>query len=212
MRNEQLGEAGYRAHPYVANSTLSRISSPWLNVAAFRIGTLIHSVILESQNVDYFQRIVKGHAFEYTEAEIKLALNMKLAFMRDPFCRAILAACSVEVEMYNQNTPFDGIALDTRRKYDLWNYSTCEGGDLKSTTARTHEEFLHHVDQFDYDRGRVFYALGSGAKRDVIIGISKHPPHPVFRVVMREGCPLWIRGIEKANRLAKIYHELNPPF
>lgn len=212
MKTEQLGEINYRAHPYIANSTLSKMVSPWLNARAFRLGTLIHSVILESNNVDYILGTIRGYDYEYTKEEMKLAFGMRTAFMRNEFCRSMLAACSVEVEMYHPNTPFDGIALDTKRKYDMWDYSRNEGADLKSTTARTHAEFLHHIDQFDYDRGRVFYAKGSGAKRDLIIGISKHAPHPIFPVVMREGDPLWIRGTNKANRLAKLYHEQNPPF
>jgi len=212
MSYEQLGNAGYFAHPYVSNSALSKLNSKWLNLAAFRTGTLIHSVILESKSVDYIQRIINGYDYVYTPEEIKLAQDMRRSFLSDPFCASLLKACSVEVEMYDENTWFDDIALNTKRKYDLWNYSTGWGGDLKSTTAKTYAEFLHHVDQFDYDRARVFYAKGPGAKQDVIIGISKYPPHPIFPVIMKEGDPLWTRGTLKVNHLAKMYHELNPPF
>lgn len=211
-RHTQLGEAAYRRHPFVSNSALSSMVCGWRNVGAFRTGTLCHSVILELPKVDLIQGTIEGYDYEYGPDEIRLAMDMRRAAYADPFVSDLIRSSSVEVEMYNANTQFDGIALDTKRKYDLWNYALSRGGDLKSTMATTESEFLAHVDHLDYDRGRVFYAKGSGAKQDVIIGISKVKPHRIFKVFMREGCPLWTRGLAKCNAITKLYHEQNPPF
>lgn len=208
----QLGEAAYRSHLYVSNSDLSKMVNGWLNLAAFRMGTLTHSVILELDKVNLITGTIQGYDYVYKPEEINLTLAMRKSFLSDGFCRDFLASCSVEVEMYDQNTRFEDIALDTKRKYDLWNYAASWGGDLKSTSATTREEFLHHVKTLHYDRGRVFYAKGSGAKQDIIIGVSKVFPHKLFPVIMKEGDDLWTSGTIKCNALAKQHHELYPPF
>jgi hypothetical protein len=211
-RHTQLGEAAYRRHPFVSNSALSAMKSGYLNLAAFRTGTLAHSTILELPKVNAYTGKIEGQEYTYSIDEIDLAMDMRRAFYKSQFCADLVQCSEVEVEMYNANTQFDGIALDTKRKYDIWSYTLGWGGDLKSTTARSEAEFLHHIDQFDYDRARVFYAKGSGAKKDVIIGISKHKPHPLYIVTMQEGDPIWTRGLAKCNAITKLYHELNPPF
>lgn len=213
---DQRGEAAYRAHPFVSNSDLSRLKGGYLNVEAFRFGTLTHSMILEFPTVDIIKGTIQGKTEQYSEAEIKLARTMRLAFINDSFCRRLLDSCSVEVEMYNANTAFsyDGhdFAIDTKRKYDLWSWAAGWGGDLKSTQATTEREFLRDVDQFDYDRGRVFYAAGPGALQDVIIGISKKVPHKIFKVFMKRGDPIWMRGERKLISLAHDYWQAKTPF
>ncbi|HEY4337336.1 MAG TPA: hypothetical protein VGM89_15605 [Puia sp.] len=212
----QRGEQAYRAHPFVSNSALSKLKSGYLNLEAFRFGTLFHSITLEFPTVNLLTGKIKGYDYAYTPAEIKLARAMRAAFLCDSLCRQMLASCAVEVEMYNPNTPFfhqgQHFALDTKRKYDLWSWEAGWGGDIKSTSATTEREFLRDIDAFDYDRGRVFYSLGSGASQDLIIGVSKVAPHRIFKVYMRLGDGLWDRGTDKANALAHEYWTLNTPF
>ena len=54
------------------------------------------------------------------------------------------------------------------------------GGDIKSTSATTQEQFESAVRQFDYDRQRFFYMNIAGSEKDVLIGISKEHQKRVF--------------------------------
>jgi hypothetical protein len=212
----QRGEEAYRSHPFVSNSDLSKMKGGAINLEVFRFGTLFHSITLEFKTVNLLTGKIIGKDYQYSAAEMKLAREMRIAFLNDSLCRQLLDSCSVEVEMYNENTPFthDGMnfCIDTKRKYDLWSWQAGWGGDIKSTSATTEREFLRDVDQFDYDRGRVFYSAGSGSQQDIIIGVSKKAPHKVFKVWMKKGDPIWQRGEEKMNALAFDYWTLNTPF
>lgn len=162
---------------------------------AFTFGTLVHTIILEPHKLDMAA---------YPQEDITTAKKMRDAFHKDPFCSNLLANSEKEVEMYNEATPFEynGITftLNTRRKYDLWSSVAGWGGDVKSTTATTQQQFEQAIDMFDYDRARVFYAKGPMVDRDVIIGISKKN-FKVFKIFMRKGDPMWTKGEEKMNEL-----------
>jgi hypothetical protein len=200
----------YYAHPFVSNSDLTRLQQELGGrdavdtTAAFSFGTLVHAMILEPHKVDLIQRTVEGN--EYAKEDIDTARKMRASFLNDSFCRSLLSACSVEVEMYHPGTRFshEGIdfTLDTRRKYDLWNPATNWGGDVKSTTATTQAQFEAAVNAFDYDRARVFYAAGPGAIQDCILGVSKVAPYRVFKVFMKAGDPLWQSGERKVSAIA----------
>lgn len=210
------GETFYRAHPFVSNSDLSKLKGGYLDPEVMRFGTLFHSVTLEYSTVDLIKGVIKGHHYQYSPAEIKLARSMRLSFLNDSLCRQLLATCAVEVEMYNADTRFyhEGrwFSLDTKRKYDLFAWAAGWGGDIKSTSATSEGEFIKDIDRYDYDRGRVFYAQGSGARQDIIVGVSKVAPYRVFKVFMKAADARWKRGTDKMNELAALHHELNPPF
>jgi len=212
----QRGEVAYRAHPFVSNSDLSKLKSDWVNIEAFRFGILSHAMTLEFPTVNLLTGKINGNPHQYSPADIKLARMMRTSFMNDSLCRQMLNSCSVEVEMYNPNTPFhfNGVdfALDTKRKYDLFSWAAGWGGDYKTTSATTEREFLKDIDTYDYDRARVFYAKGSGARQDLIIGVSKVSPHRIFKVWMHEGDRLWLSGSEKTNALAYQHWQLKTPF
>lgn len=209
----------YYAHPYISNSDLSRLQFELSGKddvdtdAAFAFGTLVHAMILESHKVDLIRLQVDGR--QYTREDVDTARKMRLSFLNDAFCRDLLVKCDVEVEMYNAGTRFSHAGIDftlnTRRKYDLWCSLVGWGGDIKSTTATSQQQFEDAITRFDYDRARVFYAQGPGATQDVIIGISKAAPYRVFKVFMKEGDALWQSGKEKMNELAFKYWSIKAP-
>ena len=214
-------DGNYYTHPFVSNSDLSRLQKSLLAPAeeleymdALKFGTLVHALILEPETFDHYTRQVVGApAYEYTAVDVAIARKMRDAFLADDFCRSMLATCAVEYAMYNPSTKFawNGVEfeLDTRRKYDLWNQLVKWGADIKSTTATTESAFRTAINRFDYDRGRVFYAAGSGAKRDAIIGISKIN-YKVFKVFLAEGSELWRSGTDKMNEIAFKYWATMP--
>lgn len=205
--------SNYFTHPYCSNSDLSKLKGELSQqdqqeyAEALRFGTLVHAIILEPHKVDLIRRRVEE--YEYSAAEIHTARCMKLSFLNDSFCRDLLVRSDVEVEMYHPETEFEhnGVAftLSTRRKYDGWLSLVNWGWDLKSTTATTQAQFLSAISQFDYDRARVFYASGSGAMQDVIIGVSKVAPYRVFKIFLKHGDALWQSGTRKCNELAFKY-------
>jgi hypothetical protein len=206
----------YYAHPYLSNSDLTALKLELMPDSVRRdyqkaldFGVLFHAMLLEPETVDHIRRAVRD--LEFSQDDFLTAKRMRDAVRLDRFSQDLLKRCKTEVEMYNERTPFvmDGTPfyLDTRRKYDLWDPLVGWGGDFKSTTATTQRAFLAALTQFDYDRGRVFYAKGSGATRDVIIGVSK-VNYKIFPVFMRAGCPLWTSGESKCNELAFKYKNL----
>jgi hypothetical protein len=208
----------YFHHPFVSNSDLTRLKQELSGkdamdtTAAFHFGTLVHAVILEPHTVDMFRRRIVGVDHEYGIEDINTARKMNVSFLNDSYCRRLLQKSEIEKEMYNEDTrfSFNGIdfTLGTRRKYDGWLSLVNFGWDLKSTTATTQSQFDQAVKNWDYDRARVFYAAGSGALQDVIIGISKVSPYRVFKVFMKHGDALWQSGTEKMNEIAFKYWTL----
>jgi hypothetical protein len=205
----------YFLHPFVSNSDLTKL---WLEInavderdlnEAFRFGTLVHALILEPHKVDLIRLQVEGET--YTREEIDLARKMKIAFNNDALCRQLLSQSEFEVEMYNEATLFEhegfSFLLDTRRKYDGWIASANWGWDLKSTACTSQAQFEASIRQFDYERARVFYAKGSGAIQDVIIGVSKIN-FKIFKVFMKHGDQLWQEGERKCCELAFKYWSL----
>lgn len=206
----------YFAHPYANNSSLSQFKGgpQWGDKQkAFAFGSLVHAAILQFERLDILKNTLDGDPVD--PVDIVAAMKMRVAFFSNDFCKSFRNSCRTEVEMYNRNTRFEfhgtKFAIDTKRKYDFWYDAGTFGGDIKTTSAETREEFMDAIDMFDYDRGRVFYAAGSGAQRDIIIGISKIN-YEIFLVPMNKGCKLWTKGEEKLAELAYRYWHKYPPF
>jgi hypothetical protein len=209
----------YYSHCYVSNSDLTALELELMPAVVKRdyqkaldFGILFHAMILEPETVDHIRRTVRDH--QYSIEDFNAAKRMRDAVRMDQFSQDLIRMCEKEVEMYNAGTVFEyngtSFTLDTRRKYDLWNRIANFGADFKSTTATNQTSFVNAVQRFSYDRSRVFYAKGSGAKKDVIIGVSK-TNFKIFPVFMREGCPLWLEGERKVNELAYKYKNLKVP-
>jgi hypothetical protein len=202
----------YREHPYVSNSDLSNsIARPVFGNSekAFAFGTLVHASILEPHRINYDKKTLDGEpvdGFGYLG-------NMASAFFNNAFCAEFRARCTYEVEMFKENIRFEyngkKFAMHCKCKYDLWNGQF--GGDIKTTSAETEQEFLKNIETFDYARARVFYSKISGAERDVIIGISKKN-YKVFLVFMKKGDYLWQKGEERLNEIAFNYWNNNLQF
>jgi hypothetical protein len=203
----------YFSHPYVSNSDLSKLKGddgrePF---EAYRIGTLVDAFITEPEKVDHIRlRIIDRPEYKYSTADFRLATSMRASFVADSFCRQLLRTCTGQREMYVEGVGFsyDGIdfTLNTRVKYDLWSDALGWGADIKSTTATTHAQFLSAVEHFDYDRQRYFYMNTSGARKDVLIGISK-VNYKVFILQISDTGLWYSHGQAKTNALAFQYYK-----
>lgn len=170
-----------------------------------KFGNLIDHMITEPKKVDYFKLTCAGE--QMTEGDFKKAEEMKKAFMRDEFASRILPLSDTQKVMINPCQKFDydiPFTLPVRCKWDLWMPSMGWGGDIKSTSATTQEQFESAVRQFDYDRQRFFYMNIAGSEKDVLIGISKEN-FRVFKVFIKRGDELWESGRHKCMELAFKY-------
>jgi hypothetical protein len=129
----------------------------------------------------------------------------------DPLTATIKRHCEFEKEMYVDQVRFGPVQLDCRCKYDAWAPALGYGFDLKTTTAKTQAEFLAASRKFSYPRARVFYCTIAGASRDIIIGVSKHPPHRIFKIFLQPGDLLWKEGEAELMDLTMKYWALKIP-
>lgn len=198
----------------VSNSDLSRLKQDLYGTFerdpadAFRFGNLIDHMITEPHKVNYFNYTCGDDAL--TEDDFRRAEEMKKSFFRDDMARKILSLSDTQKVMINPAQSFDHeirFTLPVRCKWDLWMNSLGWGGDIKSTSANTREQFEDAVRFFDYDRQRFFYMNISGSSQDVLIGISKEN-FKVFKVTIKRGDNLWLSGRDKCLDLAFKYWEM----
>lgn len=206
----------YFGRTEVSNSDLSWLKMELLSSAerrdfqnAYRMGSLIDSMITEPERIDYFRFRLKdypeaGHDEQFTQEEFATCNNMKQAFRLDDMCINLLRLSTGQMVM-SDKVSFDycgfEFSLPMRCKYDLWSKNLNWGGDIKSTTATTQKQFEEAVRFFDYDRQRVEYMLISGAQRDMLIGISK-VNYKIFKVPITVESDLFQSGYEKLSSLA----------
>lgn len=202
----------YFSRPEVSNSDLTELKNilhPRLwsgdKEAAFRFGNLVDAIITEPERVDYYQFTVDGE--QYGEDEFRHALEMQKALRsearKDPFLAKVLEQSQTQCIMVNRGQSlshcgFD-FSLDTRCKWDWWLGTF--GGDLKTTSAATQEQFENAVDFFDWDRSRAWYMDIAGSDMDFIYAISKKNCR-VFKKFIKRDDPVYKRGREKYEELA----------
>lgn len=205
-----LGNDLYFLHPFVSNSDLSRFMLPGKYtpdlVKAYAMGTLLDAMITAPETVDFIRLRVIGYFYQFTQEQFTLCGAMRKAARANKVVWDLLKLCAGQVEFYRRDIPmqhegFD-FTLNTRCKYDLWSYLLGWGADIKTTAATTHEGFLKSCDLYDYDRQRAWYMLTSGATQDLLIGISKVVPHPIFIHKIVAGDPFYLRGCQKIPSLA----------
>lgn len=206
----------YYSRPEVSNSDLSALKDYLecrdfedLNKEkAYRMGSLIDAIITEPEKVNFYK-----YSFGDTvvpKEEFELALLMKRSFMRDPLASSMLKLSNTQqIFVENANLLYGDFqfTLRMRCKYDLWIPPANYGGDLKSTTATTQQQFEDAIRHFDYDRQRAVYMTLSGAKKDVLIGVSKKNLK-VFKVFITRESELYKSGMEKFVDLAFKWYTL----
>ena len=178
--------------------------------AAFRFGTLVDAIITEPGRVNYYQHTVDD--VQYTEDEFRHASEMQKSLRteakRDPFLFHVLGMADTQRVSIRHGQPFVygefPFTLDTRCKWDWWIPGANFGGDLKTTSAASQEEFEESIDFFDWDRSRAWYMDIERTDKDFIYAISKKNGL-VFKKFIYRGDEIYIRGREKYEELAFWY-------
>lgn len=211
----------YFSRPEVSNSDLSELKKLTIpkgqlidQQAAFRFGTLIDALITQAHKVNTFARTCEDYV--YDEKEMAIARAMHQSFMRDQFC-ANLHAIATKQRMftvqnfrivYNKTFTF---YLPVRCMFDLYAELIDLSGEIKSTDCTTQRSFEDSINYFEYDRqGSLYLDMADQSSlqrrnKHMIIGISKHYPHAIFKVPMIRGEKLFNNGQAAYQELAFDY-------
>lgn len=164
--------AHYRSYPALSNSDLTEFerfltAQPnKIPVTAFAEGSAFHQLVLEPHC---------GRLIDSTIDQERLQ-KMALAVKNTRFGRWALQWGQKE-KAHLFRDPLTGLLCKCQTDLTL-RYGLII--DIKTTRARTHQQFLHCCGQFQYDRQAAFYLDGLGAKRFVFLGVQKTAPFQVF--------------------------------
>lgn len=221
MRNETaialFKEFGYRGHPYVSNSDLTNLFkqtalADQVNdlTRAFRMGNLIDAWITRGESINTIRHTVDGESF--TDEEWEIGRQSKRAFYNDDLCRMIASQGMFQKAFFSHAPRFaDGSPMryEQGRKclYDIWLPYHRWGCDIKSTTAKTLDQFKAQFDYLHYDRSRYWYMDITGSNQDLVIGISKIN-FQIFKIYIPRGDDIFNSGKAKAEELAYKFYML----
>ena len=177
--------------------------------SAYRFGNLFDAMVTESWRINYSSRKCDNEVF--LPEEFDLADEMRKAFLKDDTCRMMAdnstpQAIFIKKVLFQLDNGFE-YSLNMRCKFDLWMDAFGWGGDLKSTTATTYEQFLAAIKHFNYDRQRAVYMTLAGSDQDMLIGVSKKNLK-VFKVPIKKGDALYNSGMQKMEDLTFKYWQL----
>lgn len=177
---------------------------------AFRFGSLVDAIITEPARVDYYALTVDD--VQYTEDEFLRAKEMQKSLRaearHDEFLANVLKLADTQRFMVQRNQKFTycgyDFYLDTRCKWDWFLSDFNFGGDLKTTFAKSQQEFDEAVDFFDWDRSRAWYMDIAHSDNDFIYAISKKN-FKIFKKFIKRDDDIYKRGREKYESLAFQY-------
>lgn len=172
-------------------------------VEAYRFGTLIDCMVTEPYKINYFNHTCDNK--KYTKEEFEQAYEMLKAVRRDRFTGPLLQYFDGQkifskkgFQITYGNIQF---SLSVRCKWDLWSDTIKWGGDIKSTAATSQKQFEEACRYFKYPRQRAWYMDISGAKQDILIGISKKT-FEVYKIPITRGSGFYKDGKEMYSDLA----------
>ncbi len=168
----------YFSRPEISNSDLAEVyrhfygGHNFWSMEGLRFGTLFDAIVTDRANIDFLNLKIGDE--QYTSAEFELAERMYKSILSETNILGIIELSSFQVVMNNKIEIGNNLVLPCRCKYDGWIKNAGFGWDLKSTSAKTYNEFLTHINTFSYYRQRAFYMDISGAKKDLLIAVSKY--------------------------------------
>lgn len=197
----------------VSNSSLTQLQkyfipqNQWVDIQnAYRLGTLVDSVITEPAKVNYYERTIEDYI--YTKDEMDMAKGVKNAFLRDEFCRNIFENSEMQrvrirdLEIQHHNHRFK---LAARYKGDMFVRNWDLMADIKSTNCTTQKQFEDSIDYFNYNRQGAWYLDMEERNNFIFLGLCKKPPYPIFKVSMVRGDAMFQSGQAAYQELAFKY-------
>jgi hypothetical protein len=138
-------------------------------------------VYLHFGNACHEQFALGKHEREVTVIQQR-ALNIMCKKLHEhPVVKRLLKGAIQEVK---KKTKLNGVLISYI--LDIHQLTTKLGGDLKTTTAKSLEEFVEKAIEFGYPRQGVTYKVAEKLKDFIFIGIQKEPPYNVYIMILSE--------------------------
>lgn len=202
----EIIETDYFKKPGVSNSFLGDVNNLINGRSLFKcsqdtldFGSQLHEAILEPHL--YLYKIGKPNY----QKNIHKVCEMEKSGNRNTLLQLFLTDPKSKFE---QEIFFNTMEVNCKLKADIICGKVV--GDLKTTDARTREEFQARAIEYGYNRQGAFYLDGTGCKRFIIFAISKKYPHPTFTYVLEHNSPELIEGREQYQYLIEEYKKLSP--
>lgn len=215
MNPSRTSQSSYYDFPACSNSALSQLkrelspSDQYEYKEALLIGTLVDAMLTDFSAIDLILKTVNGA--KYTDEQWRIAVRCKDAFNGSYLCRSLLSGSELQAEIYSDmEFEWNGVPfrLPFKAKLDGLKRMIRLAWDLKSTAAKSLQEFDVYVDRLDYDRSASVYMRIADVDKFVILGVSKGKRPEIFPVTIERGSWLHQRGEEKMNALAFQYFML----
>lgn len=167
----------YYDFPAISNSMLSEYEKTLFPSPTFgdkdkanQFGQLVHCLILE-KDCDCIDVSL------LSEDEINTVHLIAQNALKQPFVKWLRRWTAKEKEVYwtEQST-----GLPCKSKIDSLFKKTVI--DLKTTSAKTENEFKRNILAFKYNRQGAFYMDSVGAKRFIIVGLQKKAPFNIWKI------------------------------
>lgn len=195
-----MTEHEYRTFPAYANSDLTELLSRQVfrplrkaSPKILRSGTTLHQLVLEPH------RPVDWSVHTKTEAKRLQELALLVREQADD----LLAGLTVEQPLF-WNCGQTGLPL--KAKPDGVRPGLVV--DLKTTSARSCDEFVSKFQLYGYDRQAAYYLQAQpDAAEFLFIGVQKAKPHNVYEIWFKRQDPFIETGLKKVQRLIRLAHE-----
>lgn len=195
----------YRSLPRVANSDLTELKNylfgkpEFTSSPAQAFGTRFHDLLLLETGV-----VPTGSGATAQKRMLDVVRANPL------FCQ-VMQSAQIETPHFWED---ESTHLPCKARIDLLAPDDRLIVDIKTTSARTQEEFVSNCYRFDYDRQAAFYLDGccqTGANADafLILGIQKQKPHNLYVVEVAADSIFLDYGRKKYSTLLRSWKEVN---
>lgn len=195
----------YRSLPRIANSDLTELKNHLFGKPDFQsspaqeFGTRFHDLLLLETDV-----VPTGRG---ATAQKRMLDVMRADAL---FCR-LMATAQVEMAQLWDDEP---TGLPCKARIDMRVPDERLIVDVKTTSARSQNDFISNCYSYDYDRQAAFYLDGcrqAGERADqfIILGIQKQKPHDLYVVEVAADSIFLDYGRRKYQRLLRSWQEVD---
>lgn len=195
-------EDDYFKKPGLSNSFLGCVKSGQsfkCSPETLLFGTQVHEACLEP-----LVYISKMDQYAYMK-NAQMVDNMRESLLKNAL---FLIFAANEATEYEKEYFFELEGLPCKLKADLKLRDII--GDIKTTDARTREEFEKRAVEYGYHRQGAWYMDGTGSNRFIIFAIGKKFPYPTFTYVLERNSPEIAVGRAEYLQLIEKYKSLTP--
>lgn len=181
----------FQTQGYASNSALSQLgkelgllpsyeTTPEAREENFRIGTLFDILETEPHRINRIFNTIVDTDYSFTDEELGLwERKQKLLYSQKWYREILNLKPDFQTEFYHNNyflEPESPIRMKGKLDLLLSNPLNKSKGmviDLKTTKAKSQKEFENTCNMFGYFRQMIYYMVGVGVRKSLIIGVSK---------------------------------------